>query len=144
MNDSERGDWSYIAATILALIMLAVLALAVDAQAMAYARGRVWAAITVAGRAAARCLAPGALAPATTPQACAQTTAQSVFNQNILDDRLLPGVVSTATRLVPPSVSIAATATLSLPFTLPGSGGTVVLTTRVRVSLAVATPGTLP
>lgn len=144
MTDGEQGDWSYIAAAGLALVMLAVLALAADVQAVAYARGRLWAAVTVAGRAAARCLAPGSLAPATPPQVCAQTTAENVFRENLLNDRLSPGSVSTDTLLAPPSVSITATAALPLPFTLPGSGRAVVLTSRVRVSLALETTATPP
>lgn len=144
MSDSERGDWSYIASAVLALVMLATLALAADTQAIAYGRSRLWAAVTAAGRAAARCLAPGPLAPAQGPEACAQTEAQDVFDRNILGDRLTVGSVNAVTLLSPPSVSVTASAALPLPFTLPGSGASVRLTTRVQVALTTAATTTLP
>lgn len=124
LDEGERGDWSYIASFTLALAMLGALALATDAQALAYGHGRLWAATTVAGRAAARCLAPATLAGGSgSVQACADTAATMVLTRSLSGDRLSPGTVRVQVNMpthAPATIALTATASLPLPFALPG------------------------
>lgn len=142
-DDGERGDWSYIASFGFACALLAALALAVDAEAVAYGRARLWATVTTAARAGARCLAPSPAPTAVGPaQACVDRAVGRLVDENLAAASLRP--VSAAGSLSPDdTVSVQATAALYLPFALPGVPATVSLAAQATAAL-VPTAGSTP
>lgn len=135
----QAGDWSIIAASLTALTMLATAALALDAWSIAYARGRVWSTLSVAARAAARCLVEsGGSGPASAT--CVSQEASMLFRQDLdLPDvsvtRLSASVVGSDTVLVQSEV------TIGLPVALPAVGDQVPVSDEVRASLVAVVPG---
>ncbi len=137
-SDGERGDWSYIASFSFALALMAALALAVDGEAIAYARARLWAVTTSAARAGARCLAP-APAPTTTEPAaaCADQTVGRLVSEDLAATALQPVSVTTALPAAD-SVAVEITASLILPFRLPGTANPIDLSDRATATLLPA------
>ena len=135
----QAGDWSLIAASLTALIMLATAALALDAWSIAYARGRVWSALAVAARAAARCLA-GSGGSGTAPPACVSQEASLLFRQDIDDpDVAVTGL--SASVLGSDTVLVQGQVAIGLPVALPGVGDQVPASDEVRASLVAVVPG---
>lgn len=134
-DDGERGDWSYIASFGFACALLAALVLAVDAEAIAYGRARLWAAVTTAARAGARCLAPSPAPTAAQPtQACVDQTVVDLVDENLSAASLSP--ISVAGSLSPnDTVVVQATAALYLPFAVPGLPEPVPLAAKATVAL---------
>jgi len=134
---ADNGDWSYLLSFSLALVMLAGVAFAADAQAIAFGRARLWSALATAGRAAARCLAPAPGSTVATVQGC-----EASVVGRLLGPDLPPAMRLVSSQVGQPAdatVTVAATASLSLPFPLPGTGPAVTISDQLTSTLL---PGT--
>lgn len=132
----ERGVWALSAAASLSLAMLGALAGGLDVTAVGYARIRLWSALSVTARAAARCLGSpsesGVLSAAAVSTCVHEISAQvyqadlqagitpsGTVSAQVVPSVLTAGTARTASSL-PPRVNIEASAIVDLPFPLPG------------------------
>lgn len=130
----NQGDWSYVASFTFAIVLLALTALAVDAEAVAYARARLWAAVSVAARAGARCLAPVQGGPA---PACVGPVVDQLMQQNLAAARMSLVTVQ-ATLPTVDSVKVVATASIPLPFAIPGAADPIAMQSQATALLLPA------
>ena len=152
----ERADWAIPAAALLALVMLGVLAGAIDGADVAYGRLRIWQALASTARAAARCLvepvatvsASGSNGGASTPWvtnpnavACVNDTVQTVFPDSLGGAALVASQVHASIAMAGPTGSPAVTVTgqvqLILPFAFPGLAEATVQQSATATVLAV-------
>lgn len=153
----ERGDWAIPAAVVMALVMLAALAGAIDGADLAYARLRIWQALASTARAAARCLiepintvstteessagASASFVPNTDALTCVNATVQTVFPDSLgtgsLVDAQAHASLAMASQSVHPVVTVTAQARLLLPFAMPGFAQVPIQQSATAIVLAV-------